>query len=145
MPRRWSPLLDLHLADRVVSTAIVVELERIGLEPNFLALLAVIGDRGRITPTELWRTMGFQPSTCRDMVRAMIGNGHVRRVENPDDRRSHFLELTPAGDRFVDEAWPAVRAVERKLGPAARDLSQPLRDIYATAYELANPEELSVD
>ena len=94
MPRRWSPLLDLHLADRVVSTAIVVELERLGLEPNFLALLAVIGDRDHITPTELYRTMGYQPSTCRDMVRAMIGNGHVRRVENPEDRRSHYLELT---------------------------------------------------
>ena len=145
MPRRWSPLLDLHLADRVVSTAIVVELERLGLETNFLALLAVIGDRGRITPTELYRTMGFQPSTCRDMTRMMIANGHVRRVENPDDRRSHYLELTPAGESFVDEAWAAVRAVERKLGPVMRDLARPLRRVYAIAYELANPEALSVD
>src|SRR5919197_2694221 len=103
--RTWSPLLDLHLADRVVSTAIVLELERIGLEPNLLALLAVIRDRGRMTPTELWRAMGFQPSTCRDMVRTMIANGHVRRVDNPEDRRSHFLELTPAGEAFVAEAW----------------------------------------
>ena len=145
MPRTWSPLLDLHLADRVVSTAIVLELERLGLEPNFLALLAVIRDRGRITPTELWRTMGYQPSTCRDMVRGMIANGHVRRVENPDDRRSHFLELTPDGERFVEDAWVAVRAVERKLGPLVRALSQPLREVYAVAYDLANPEALSVD
>ena len=145
MPRTWSPLLDLHLADRVVSTAIVVELERLGLEPSFLALLAVIRDRGRVTPTELYRTMGFQPSTCRDMTRMMIANGHVHRVENPDDGRSHFLELTPAGEAFVEEAWVAVRAVERKVGPVMRNLSEPLREVYAVAYELANPDALSVD
>ena len=145
MPRTWSPLLDLHLADRVVSTAIVVELERLGLEPNFLALLAVIRDRRRITPTELWRTMGYQPSTCRDMVRGMIANGHVRRIENPEDGRSHFLELTREGERFVDDAWVAVRTVERKLAPLIRELAEPLRRVHDAAYGLANPGALSVD
>jgi len=38
-----------------------------------------------------------------------------------------------------------VRAVERKVGPVMRNLSEPLREVYAVAYELANPDALSVD
>lgn len=136
MPRTWSPLLDLHLADQLVTAAIVAELQRIGLQPHLLALLALIRDRGRITPTELARAIGFHPSKTREMVRELLLHDHVRRIDNPADRRSHFLELTPAGETFVDEAWVAVLAVEEKLGMAARGLGEPLRLLYEDALAL---------
>jgi DNA-binding MarR family transcriptional regulator len=108
-------LLELHNADRHVRELVYEELYRRGLQPNLFAILALIGLREPVTPTELAQESGVHPTTLRDMVNEMVDRGHVRRLENPDDRRSHFLEVTPEGRRFVKDASAAMRAVEQAL------------------------------
>jgi DNA-binding MarR family transcriptional regulator len=98
-----------------VRALVYEELYRRGLQPNLFAILALIGLREPVTPTELAQESGVRPTTLRDMVNEMVDRGHVRRLENPDDRRSHFLEVTPEGRRFVKDASAAMRAVEQAL------------------------------
>lgn len=115
MARKPFVLLELHNADRHVRELVYEELYRRGLQPNLFAILALIGLREPVTPTELAQESGVRPTTLRDMVNDMVDRGHVRRLENPDDKRSHFLEVTPEGRRFVKDASAAMRAVEQAL------------------------------
>jgi MarR family transcriptional regulator, transcriptional regulator for hemolysin len=134
---RPSVILELHTADRLVRTLLYEELARLGLQPNLLAILVLIELHEPITPTDLALESGVRPTTMRDMVNDMIGNGHVRRVDNPEDRRSHFLELTPEGKQFARSASRAVenvqRELERRLGGPLEDLREPLRRLRHAA------------
>jgi MarR family transcriptional regulator, 2-MHQ and catechol-resistance regulon repressor len=68
-----------------------------------------------VTPTVLATEGGYRPTTVRDLVNELVERGLVRRVENTDDRRSHFLELTADGERLIDAARPILAAVEDEL------------------------------
>jgi DNA-binding MarR family transcriptional regulator len=63
----------------------------------------------------------------------------VRRVDNKEDGRSHFLEVTAAGQRFITRADKAIRAaeerIERELGMKLEGLRQPLSQLRRAARE----------
>ncbi len=52
-------------------------------------------------------------------------HGHIHRTDNPSDRRSHFITLTPPAQDMVDEMYRAVAESHRQfllpLGDAAFD------------------------
>jgi DNA-binding MarR family transcriptional regulator len=129
VPRKAPVLLELHSADRLVRELMYAEMARRGLEPNLFAILALIDLHEPVTPTELGDESGVRPTTLRDMVNEMVDRGHVRRVENPGDGRSHFLEVTPQGRRFIKDATKAMRAVEQALaGELGEESLEPLRE-----------------
>ena len=136
-PPRASVILELHTADRLVRTLMHEELARLGLQPSLLAILALIELHAPITPTDLAVESGVRPTTMRDLVNEMVAAGHVRRTENPDDRRSHFLELTTEGAEFSRSASRAVANVEReltrRLGGPVEELRQPLQRLRHAA------------
>jgi DNA-binding MarR family transcriptional regulator len=132
-----SVILELHSADRLVRALVYRELDRRGLQPNLFAILSLIDLHMPVTPTDVAAESGLRPTTIRDMVGEMVERGHVRRRENPADRRSHFLEVTPAGKAFIAEAAEAVRAVEgalgRELGTPLEELREPLQRLRRAA------------
>jgi DNA-binding MarR family transcriptional regulator len=134
---RASVILELHSADRIVRALMLDELARLGLEPNLLAILTLIHLHEPVTPTDLATESGARPTTVRDFVNQMVAAGHVRRVENPEDRRSHFLETTEEGIAFLREASAAVAHVEaelsRRLGRPVEELRAPLRQLRRAA------------
>ena len=134
---RASVILELHSADRLVRTLMLEEMARLGLQPSLLAILALIELHQPITPSDLALESGVRPTTMRDFVNEMVAAGHVRRVANPDDRRSHFLELTPEGEAFSRSASRAVENVQRelevRLGGPIEDLREPLRRLRHAA------------
>ena len=134
-----SVILELHSADRIVRAIVYEELARIGLRPDLFAILSLIELHQPLTPTELAYESGLAPTTVRDMVNDMIERGHVRRVENKEDGRSHFLEVTADGRRFMARAGKAVRAaeqrVEAELGVRLEELRQPLTRLRRAARE----------
>jgi DNA-binding MarR family transcriptional regulator len=130
--RRPSVLLELHSADRLVRELVYEELARRDLRPNLFAILALIDLHEPVTPTELALESGVRPTTLRDMVNEMVERGHVRRLDNPDDRRSHFLEVTPQGRRFIAQASAAMEAVERRLEEELAEPLEALRPAFAS-------------
>jgi MarR family transcriptional regulator for hemolysin len=134
---RASVVLELHSADRLIRTLMLEEMARLGLQPSLFAILSLIGLHQPITPSDLAVESGVRPTTMRDFVNEMVAAGHVKRVANPDDRRSHFLELTPAGEEFARSASRAVdnveRELERRLGAPLEDLRDPLRRLRHAA------------
>jgi len=137
--------MELHTADRVVRTLVYEELYRRGLAPNLLSILVLIDLHEPITPTELAAESGLRPTTLRDLVGQMIDRGHVTRHENADDKRSHFLVVTPAGRRFIVDSAPVLAAVqqdlEARLGLSLESMRPSLTALRRAAREALREEE----
>ena len=111
--RRGSVLLELSRTTALLSR--LFERQAGAARPLHGALLTLIHILGPITPTDLERESGLPATTLRENVQALLAAGLVRRVPNPDDRRSYFLDSTPEGKAALDAAVPAMRAVEEEI------------------------------
>jgi DNA-binding MarR family transcriptional regulator len=140
LPGRANAFFRLYVLSQLMGTLLDRELGDI---PDGFGVYSVIGSMGRITPTELARMVGMPPTTLSGHIERLTRDGVVRRVENPDDRRSYLLELTPAGteafhaggerlhraiaeldrhlDRPVDEVLDGLEALDRALRAALED------------------------
>ena len=120
-----SVLVELGIVNALASQLFDRRLAQLGLKPVQFGLLTVVATHGPITPTRLERESGLLPATLRERLRALERAGYVHKVSNPRDRRSHFIEITPDGVRFLKQASVAIRSVEadisRALGTSFED------------------------
>jgi len=71
--------------------------------------------------------LSITPGGTSKLVDRIEAAGLCRRIANPDDRRSHLIELTPAGRRLLAEATRTFEdELQTRLGPVvgARSLDQ---------------------
>jgi DNA-binding MarR family transcriptional regulator len=104
-----------------------------GITQDEYAVLGLISLLGPIAPTDLAVRLGLPPTTISRYVAGFVDGGLARRVPNPDDRRSYFLEATEHGNQTVAVIAPRIREAVQALGRAS---SMPLRDIQAALVEL---------
>jgi DNA-binding MarR family transcriptional regulator len=130
-------VLELHSADRAIRTLVMEAFVREGVPPSLFAILSLIAIHEPVTPTRLGEESGLRPTTLRDLVAEMVDAGHVVRVENDSDRRSHFLVTTPEAKAFLRRADRIVAGVERRLeaelGAPMEALREPLRKLRRAA------------
>jgi hypothetical protein len=73
-------------------------------------------------PTGITNRIEMPLRTLLFRVQRIEKHGHAERIENPNDRRSFLIRLTPEGMRLLRRARPAFRsfakAVEARLGAA---------------------------
>jgi DNA-binding MarR family transcriptional regulator len=99
-----------------------------------VSVLGLLDRRGATTTSALATAERVRPQSMAATVASLVGAGLVTRRDDPGDRRSTLIELTPAGhvmieaDRARREGWLA-EAMER-------DLSAQERAIVAQATEL---------
>jgi DNA-binding MarR family transcriptional regulator len=141
--RNHSPrslLVELGIVNALASQLFDRELAQLGLKPVQFGLLSVVATDGPITPTRLERESGLLPTTLRERLRVLEQAGYVHRVSNPRDKRSHFVEITPEGVRFLKQAAVAIKAVEanlsRALGTPFEDYRPPLERLRAAQQSL---------
>jgi DNA-binding MarR family transcriptional regulator len=120
-----SVLVELGIVNALASQLFDRRLAQLGLKPVQVGLLAVVATHGPITPTKLERESGLLPATLRERLRALERAGYVDKVANPRDKRSHFVEITAEGVRFLKQASVASRDVESEL---SRALGRPVED-----------------
>ena len=65
-----------------------------------LSLLYAVAGRPGMRPSEIADALGVHPSSVTRQVQSLERAGHVELTIDPEDRRSCFITLTPAG---VDE------------------------------------------
>ena len=107
----------LRIAE-ILNAELVRRLERLELSVGWFEVLAALRRSGapyQLTPTELLssvlRTSGAMTSRLDGMEHA----GLITRVQNPGDRRSVLVELTPRGRTLADRAITVHVANERAL------------------------------
>lgn len=110
-------------------------------------LLALIGP-GPERPGHLARQLRLSPATVSELVDALVGEGLVRRHDDPDDRRAVDLELTAEGRRQRRQYERAVAAllaevVGRLTAAQQRRLRAAFADMH-TAFAAASPHDVTV-
>lgn len=151
------PGLDLgamELAARLLRAAALLERETsvylggLGLSRGEFDVLAALR-RGNApqSPGSLRTVTLVSAAAITKRVAALLKSDLVERSPNPADGRGALISLTPAGVRVIDEAFPQVLGIERRmlagLSPAqhARAVAA-LRQILASAEVRPQPGEL---
>jgi MarR family transcriptional regulator, transcriptional regulator for hemolysin len=125
-PARWPVGLHLAQAAKVVSRAFDDALaEAGGSLPVWLVLIS-IKSRQAASQRELAAAAGIQGATLTHHLNAMESAGLVTRRRDPENRRTHLVELTPAGDALFLRLRDAAMAFDQQLrdGLSDRDIGQ---------------------
>jgi MarR family transcriptional regulator, transcriptional regulator for hemolysin len=125
-PARLPVGLQLARAAKVVSRAFDDALAQAGGSlPVWLVLISV-KSRQAASQRELAAAAGIQGATLTHHLNAMESAGLVTRRRDPENRRTHLVELTPAGDALFLRLRDAAMAFDQQLrsGLSGRDIDQ---------------------
>jgi MarR family transcriptional regulator, transcriptional regulator for hemolysin len=128
MPRPARQPLGLHLTrvSRIASRAFDDALaEAGGSLPVWLVLISL--KSGQLaSQRELAEAVGIQGATLTHHLNAMESAGLVTRRRDPENRRLHVVELTPAGDALFFRLRGVATAFDQRLrtGLSAEESSQ---------------------
>jgi DNA-binding MarR family transcriptional regulator len=136
--RKLSVLLELAVANALASQLFVRELTRAGYPFTHVGLLTLIDIYGPITPGDLEHETAIPKTTLRGRLQGLYRRGLLQRLPNPEDRRSHFVEVTPEGKQFLREMEPIVKATERVI---EAELGMPLEDYRVRLHRLRIAEQ----
>lgn len=126
----------LYAASRAVVRAYGPLLEEHGLTyPQYVALLALWGDRGRSwTVGELGDAVQMDGGTLTPLLKRLERDGWVRRQRDAVDERRVLVEVTPAGWDLRDRVVGVPRRLAGRLGLTLQEgiqLKRTLEDLVA--------------
>lgn len=88
----------------------------IGVPESALNTLAVIeGAERPLTPSEISERTFRSSATMTSILDVLERRGWIRRVPNPEDRRSVLIEISDDGYAVADRFLPGVRKIERAV------------------------------
>jgi DNA-binding MarR family transcriptional regulator len=104
----------VRLLNRLVTGVCDAGLRGHGLSVAQVNIMVVVGRAGPLTPTDVAAVLVMDKSTLSRDVRALLARGWLSKTAGAD-KRSHRLELTPAGREKVAAVLPAWRAAQAEL------------------------------
>ena len=114
------------------------------------ALAVIDGAAVPLTPSQVSDRVLIASATMTATLDLLERRGWIRRVANPDDRRSTLIEITADGQAAADQLLPGIRTLEKSilsaLTPGERDhLLDLLAKVLARTAEVAagQPEPLT--
>ena len=83
-----------------------------GLKPRQLRILDLLADRGPTGQRELAELMGIDHSVLVNLLNPLESERLIKRERDTDDRRRHYVKISAAGQRRLDQADQAFRDAE---------------------------------
>ena len=93
-------------------------LEAFELMPSDYAVLAALRRAGapyELAPNQLYTALERSSGGMTKMLKRLENLGHVKRVDDPADRRSKLVRLTPVGKRVEERAFEAFLSSTHEL------------------------------
>lgn len=122
-----------------------------GVPQSVLNSLAVIeGAEMPLTPSQIGERTFSSSATMTATLDALEYRGWVRRMPNPEDRRSLLIEITEEGRAVTDRFLPGIRKLEQAvLGDLSRaeqsTLLKLLAKVLAGAARVAVAEPIALE
>ncbi|HET7359924.1 MAG TPA: MarR family transcriptional regulator [Rhodanobacteraceae bacterium] len=95
--------------------AIEAELKPLDISPAQFVVFNIIALRKGRTIGEFCRLLAYDSGAMTRLLDRIEKKGLIRRVTNPEDRRSYLIELTPESRAMFPQARRRVEAVLRRL------------------------------
>jgi MarR family transcriptional regulator for hemolysin len=128
MPRPTRPPIGMHLAQvaKVVSRTFDDALVEAGGSLPVWLILITLKSRQLANQRQLAAAVGIQGATLTHHLNAMEAAGILTRRRDPDNRRVHLVELTPAGDALFMRLRQTAIAFDEQLrsGLSEREIGQ---------------------
>ncbi|MDN3904149.1 MarR family winged helix-turn-helix transcriptional regulator [Arthrobacter sp. YD2] len=140
---RWPTGRLLSTAARLVEHAWNERLVSIGLTHAGVIALGVLETQGPMTQARLAQLVRVQAQTMGKTLARLEAHGHVTRVRNDLDKRSHMVTITAQGKEALNEA----QNIERTLLDDGELMSEDLRSqLRKVIRELGSPRwQVAVD
>lgn len=126
---QWPTGRLLSTAARLVEHAWNERLATIGVTHAGIIALDVLAAQGPMTQARLAGIVKVQAQTMGKTLARMEAHGHVRRVRNTLDRRSHLVSLTEAGREAIGEAHTMEEGLLDRSGSNPEELRASLRKV----------------
>jgi DNA-binding MarR family transcriptional regulator len=85
------------------------------LRPAQYSVLTLIGTTPGLNQSQVAAALGIQRANFVTLLDGLERRGLARRVDAPNDRRSHALHLTEKGERVLRRANTVVAVIEERL------------------------------
>ncbi|HEY8729732.1 MAG TPA: MarR family transcriptional regulator [Acidothermaceae bacterium] len=82
-------------------------------QPAATVLAVVEGADAPLTPSQIGERVIAASATMTANLDLLERRGLIRRLPNPDDRRSTLIEITADGQLLADQLLPGIRVLER--------------------------------
>ena len=106
----------LSFTSNLVSEQIARAYESLfGLSIPEWRLVAVVAETGGVTQQEIGRRTRMDKVTVSRAAAALVARGLMAREANPQDKRSHLLRLTEAGQALYRAVAPQALALEARI------------------------------
>ena len=106
----------LSFTSNLVSDTIASAYEALfGLSIPEWRLITVVAETGGVTQLEIGRRTRMDKVTVSRAAAALVARGLLLRHANPDDKRSHDLRLTDAGQALYRAVVPEALALEARI------------------------------
>jgi DNA-binding MarR family transcriptional regulator len=89
--------------------------ELLGMHLRLLMALSYVRDHDRAPQQELAEALCMDANNVVLLLNELEDLGHVVRLRDPNDRRRHLVELTPAGRRAMESAEHAQEEIEDEV------------------------------
>ena len=109
-----SVTLTLHRATHATLHALTTALADLDLPPADIDVLAILADGAGRTVGALATATATRPSTLTSLLDRLTNRGYIAREQDPADRRSFLISLTPAGRAVAKHAAAAIADLERE-------------------------------
>ena len=109
--------------------------ETIGLRlKQLMALEQLCDQEGACLQQGLAEMLMLDPNNCVLLLNELDDSGYVERRRDPQDRRRHIVEITPAGEKALAEGQRRLEDLEDEvLGRLTADERRQLHDLLAKA------------
>lgn len=137
----------VHAVGVELESAVRTSLSKRGISEGRLRILGILLDRPEAaTHSELADESGVTKGTITGLVDGLERDGYVQRLPDEQDRRVTRIQLTPAGQAYLDEILPGhlsrLARLMAGLTPAEqRMLVELLRKVHAGLPALLEDED----
>jgi len=109
-----SVTLALHRATHATLHALTTALADLDLPAADIDVLAILADGAGRTVGALATATATRPSTLTSLLDRLTKRGYIMREQDPADRRSSLISLTPAGRSVAEHAAAAIADLDRQ-------------------------------
>ena len=108
----------------------------IGMRLKQLIALDHLREKQGCLQQALGQTLMLDPNNCVILLNDLDEDGYVERRRDPEDRRRHLVEITPAGLKALERAEQKLETLEEEvLGGLSPGERVELHDLLAKALE----------
>ncbi|GIN59171.1 MarR family winged helix-turn-helix transcriptional regulator [Lederbergia ruris] len=105
----------IHNADLAITSYVRKHLEPFNLAPEQNLIMMILWNQDGVSSNELVSQLNKDKAGIARMIASLEGKGYIKKVADPNDKRSFKIHLTDEGKRLAHSVIPIQRNMRETL------------------------------